>query len=51
MLQFPIATFFDEQKCYDFLMEILHGGKLACPCGHALPPEQAPHKSQRRLLL
>mgnify|MGYP001562291985 FL=1 len=48
MLQFPISVFFDERKCYEFLMELLHPEGLRCPCGHPLPLDQAPHKRQRR---
>jgi transposase-like protein len=48
MLQFPIANFFDEHKCYDYLMKILHPKGLHCPCGKPLPRDQAPHKKQRR---
>ena len=48
MLQFPISNFFDEQKCYKFLMELLHPEGLHCRCGHALSSDQAPHKKQRR---
>jgi transposase-like protein len=48
MLIFPIADFYDEQKCYDYLMELLHPEGLHCPKGHPLPSDQAPHKSQRR---
>ena len=48
MLQFPIADFLDEQKCYDYLMKLLHPEGFHCPCGHLLPLAQAAHKSQRR---
>ena len=43
MMQFPITTLLDEQACYDFLLHVLHPGGFACPHGHVLPPEQAPH--------
>ena len=48
MIQFPIADFLDERKCYDHLMELLHPEGSRCPCGCLLPPDQSPHKSQRR---
>ncbi len=47
MLPFPIADLMDEQKCYDFLKEILHPAGLSCPEEHPLPPEQAPHDRRR----
>ena len=31
MIRFPIHEFFDEQKCYGFLVEILHPEGLRCP--------------------
>ena len=47
MLPFPIEELMDEQKCYEFLKEVLHPDGLSCPEGHALPPEQAPHDRTR----
>ena len=47
MLPFPIENLMDEQKCYDFLKEVLHPSGLRCPEGHPLPPEQAPHDRTR----
>ena len=47
MMQFPLNTLLDEQACYDFLLHVLHPGGLACPHGHLLPPEQAPHDRHR----
>ena len=47
MMQFPLNTLLDEQACYDFLLHVLHPGGLACPHGHRLPPEQAPHDRHR----
>ncbi len=47
MMQFPLTTLLDEQACYDFLLQVLHPDGLACPLGHLLPPEQAPHDRHR----
>lgn len=47
MIQFPITNLLGQQECYDFLMEILHPDGLKCPCGHLLPPNQAPHDRSR----
>jgi hypothetical protein len=48
MMQFPLNTLLDEQACYDFLLHVLHPSGLACPHGHLLPPEQAPHEKASR---
>lgn len=47
MIQFPITSLLGQQKCYDFLMEILHPDGLKCSCGHPLPLNQAPHDRSR----
>lgn len=47
MLPFPIDDLMDEQKCYDFLKEVLHPAGLSCPEAPPLPPEQAPHDRTR----
>ena len=47
MLPFPIEDLMDEQKCYEFLKEVLHPDGLPCPAGHPLPPDQAPHDRSR----
>jgi transposase-like protein len=47
MMQFPLTILLDEQACYDFLLHILHPTGLACPYGHQLPPDQAPHDRHR----
>lgn len=37
MLVFPIGFMMDEQKCFDFLVSILHGTGLHCDkCGNAV---------------
>ena len=48
MLQFSISELLDEQKCYDYLKELLHSDGLHCSCGCPLASAQAPHKRQRR---
>ena len=47
MMQFPLTTLLDEQACYAFLLQVLIPGGLACPHGHLLPSEQAPHDRHR----
>lgn len=47
MIRFPITELLDEQKCYDFLLRILHPDGLKCPAGHPLPENQAPHDRSR----
>ena len=51
MLPFPIDELMDEQKCYEFLKEVLHPDGLSCPAGHPLPPEQAPHDRTREPIM
>lgn len=36
MLDFPIDDLLDGQKCYDFLVGLLHPIGLKCPNGHGL---------------
>ena len=47
MMIFPIGELLDEQRCYDFLLEVLHPEGLHCPNGHLLPPDQTPHDRHR----
>ena len=47
MMNFPIAELLDEQRCYDFLLSVLHPEGLHCRNGHPLPPDQAPHDRHR----
>jgi transposase-like protein len=47
MLLFPIAELLDEQRCYDFLLNVLHPEGLRCPQEHPLPPGQQPHDRHR----
>jgi hypothetical protein len=48
MMQFPLDTLLDEQAWYDFLLRVLHPNGLACPHGHQLPADQAPHEKAAR---
>ena len=47
MLSFPIHELMDEQKCYDYLRQVLHPDGLKCPRGHPLPAGQQPHDRHR----
>ena len=47
MMAFPIDELLDENKCYEFLLNVLHSEGLCCPNGHALPIDQSPHKRDR----
>jgi transposase-like protein len=35
-MDFPLSDVLDPQRCYDFLLELLHPQGLRCPCGHPL---------------
>ena len=47
MITFPIQELMDEQKCYDYLLKVLHPQGLKCPAGHPVGPEQKPHDRHR----
>lgn len=47
MMRFPIQDLLIQKGCYQYLLEILHPDGLACPAGHPLPPDQAPHDRKR----
>jgi transposase-like protein len=47
MMTFPIQELMDEQKCYDYLLKVLHPQGLTCPAGHPLHPVQEPHDRHR----
>lgn len=51
MLIFPIHELMDEQKCYDYLLRVLHPNGLKCPQGHPLPVDQQPHDQRRAPLV
>ena len=47
MIRFSLNEFLCPQRCYDFLLKVLHPNGLACPQGHPLPADQAPHDRHR----
>jgi transposase-like protein len=47
MMRFPIQDLLNQEECYHYLLDILHPEGLACPNGHELPADQAPHDRQR----
>lgn len=51
MITFPIQELMDEQKCYDYLLQVLHATGLRCPAGHPLRPGQKPHDRHRAPML
>jgi transposase-like protein len=49
-MDFPLLDLLDEQACYDFLVDLLHPGGLACPgCGR--PRSYAVHRCHREPVL
>ena len=47
MMIFPIDELLDEQRCHDYLLNVLHPDGLHCRHGHRLPDEQQPHDRHR----
>jgi transposase-like protein len=47
MMRFPIKDLLNQEECYQYLLDVLHPEGLACPEGHRLPAEQAPHDRRR----
>src|SRR3990172_11263979 len=47
MMIFPLQELMDEQKCYDYLLHVLHPNGLRCPAGHPLAQGQQPHDRHR----
>lgn len=47
MFIFRIDNIVDEDQARQYLMDILHPEGLACPNGHYLPDEQAPHERKQ----
>jgi transposase-like protein len=47
MVQFPIQALMSFEKCYKFLLGILHPLGLHCPDGHPLVERQKPHKFRK----
>ena len=46
-MRFPIQDLLNEEECYQYLLDVLHPKGLACPKGHPLPSDQAPHDRTR----
>ena len=51
MIIFPIQELMDEQKCYDYLLHVLHPNGLRCPVRHPLAAGQQPHDRHRAPVL
>jgi len=51
VIRFPISDLLNPQECYAYLLHSLHPEGLRCKAGHALPPDQAPHKHKRAPLV
>ena len=51
MLKWALTDLLDETACYQYLLQALHPDGLHCPDGHALPPDQAPHRRTRAPLV
>lgn len=51
MMKFDISQFFDEDKCYDFLVKLLHPEGLKCPkCKRAVEDSRV-HRRDRAPVL
>ena len=50
MFQFPIQALMSFEKCYNFLLGLLHPMGLHCPDGHLLAEGQKPHKFRKNRL-
>ena len=51
MIRFPTIELMDEQKCYDFLVKILHLGGLCCPRCKTPAEQSKVHRRDRAPLL
>jgi len=49
-MDFPLGDLLDPERCYDFLLSVLHPHGLGCPNGHALE-EAFIHKRDRTPIL
>jgi len=49
-MDFPLGDLLDPQRCYDFLVSVLHPSGLGCPNGHPLE-EAFVHKRDRAPIL
>jgi hypothetical protein len=51
MLIFSLVEFLDEQKCYDFLVDILHPDGLECPVCKCAVEDSKIHRYDRAPIL
>lgn len=51
MLIFSLVEFLDEQKCYDFLVDILHPDGLECPVCQCAVEDSKIHRNDRAPIL
>ena len=51
MMTFPVTDLWDEQKCHDFLLNLLHPQGLACPRCTAPVPQARVHRRDRAPIL
>jgi uncharacterized protein YbaR (Trm112 family) len=51
MLRFPVAHLMDEDKCYTFLVDLLHPEGLCCPVCRKPSREVSVHRRERAPLL
>ena len=51
MIEFSIADLMDEQKCYDFLVSLLHPKSLGCPRCHTPVTQAGIHRHDRAPVL
>jgi transposase-like protein len=49
-IDFSLNDLLDEQKCYNFLLDILHNGTLCCPNGHPLEKAWVQKKHRKPIL-
>ena len=47
MIAFSTADLMDEQKCYEFLVSLLHPRGLGCPCCHTPVSQAGIHRHDR----
>ena len=51
MIEFSIVDLMDEQKCYNFLVSLLHPNGLGCPRCHTLVAPARVHRQDRAPVL
>jgi hypothetical protein len=51
MIRFSTVELMDEQKCYDYVVEILHPGGLCCPeCKSPVEQSKVPRRDRAPIL-